>query len=136
VGNVNWSGAWTAYTPTWTADGTAPAIGNGTLTGRYKQQGKTVFWSLRVVMGSTTTYGSGTWHFGLPVSAQATNGVVCPATMLNNGTAWYTGAAFNEYQGTNSSVTVLSGSSAVAPTVPFTWSSGCTLEINGSYESA
>src|SRR5882672_3849200 len=34
--------AWTAYTPVWGSSGTAPAIGNGSLTGFFIQVGKTV----------------------------------------------------------------------------------------------
>jgi hypothetical protein len=47
--------AWTAYTPTWTSDSGSPSIGNGTLVGRYKQLGKTVFFNLKLTYGSTTT---------------------------------------------------------------------------------
>jgi len=43
------STAWTSYTPTITADGGGFALNNGTLTGRYKQIGKTVFFSLKFV---------------------------------------------------------------------------------------
>ena len=34
-------GAWTAYTPTWQAT-TAPSLGNGSLTGRYRKIGRTL----------------------------------------------------------------------------------------------
>ncbi|MFJ5150829.1 hypothetical protein ACIQCF_04470 [Streptomyces sp. NPDC088353] len=60
-------GAWTTYTPTWTAATTNPALGNGTLTGRYMKIGRTVLVQITLTMGSTTTYGSGTYNFSLPV---------------------------------------------------------------------
>ena len=62
--------AWIPYTPTWAVvSGTAPSIGNGTLSGRYQQVGKTVHFVVQITMGSTTTYGSGQWTLSLPVQA-------------------------------------------------------------------
>jgi hypothetical protein len=45
------SGSWVAYTPTLTNI----TLGNGTLTGRYKQIGKLVFFEVTLTFGSTTT---------------------------------------------------------------------------------
>jgi hypothetical protein len=61
-------GAWTQYTPTWTASPSNPVIGNGTMLARYRITGKTLYWRLTMVMGSTTTFGSGTWSWSLPGS--------------------------------------------------------------------
>ena len=130
--------AWTTYTPTWTADGTAPAINNGTLTGRYKIIGKSVLFNIRVLMGTTTTYGSGNWQFGLPVDAQSGTNVVVPATYLHDGVGWYYGIANNGYLGGTSNITPLYGSTTVipiTPTNPFTWGASDTIAINGTYES-
>lgn len=63
---VGQQGTWT---PSWTVTaGTAPAIGNGTLTGRYALVHDLMFWSVDLTAGSTTTFGSGgAWLFsGLP----------------------------------------------------------------------
>jgi hypothetical protein len=65
------NGAWTSYTPTWTGATTNPVINNGTLAGYYSQIGKTVFCSIEVLAGSTTTYGSGAYSWALPVTALA-----------------------------------------------------------------
>src|SRR5688572_28327966 len=62
---------WTAYTPTWTGTGTNPAIVNGTIGGRYLQAGKLVIGNFQIVMGSSTTFGTGSWLVGLPVPAAA-----------------------------------------------------------------
>ena len=64
-------GAWTSYTPTWTASSN-PSIGNGTITGRYIQVGKMVHVWIRVVGGSSTTFGSGTYAWSMPVTARST----------------------------------------------------------------
>jgi len=61
--------AWTAFTPTWTSSGTAPAIGNGTLSGRYSRIGKTVHMEIHFLAGSTTTFGTGNYSLSLPVTA-------------------------------------------------------------------
>ena len=64
-------GVWTTYTPAWTTNGTAPVIGNGTLTGRYSITGNTVNLHINLTGGSTTTYGSGDLQFGLPFAVAA-----------------------------------------------------------------
>lgn len=64
------------YTPSWTASGTAPAIGNGTISGSYIKAGKKVTASVNLLAGSTTTFGTGKWFFSLPTSvAVSYNGV-------------------------------------------------------------
>jgi hypothetical protein len=68
---LSWATGWTAYTPTWTSTGTAPALGNGTLTGRYMQVGKSIVGRLTLTLGSTSTVGTGTYIFSHPVAPQA-----------------------------------------------------------------
>jgi hypothetical protein len=132
--------AWNTYTPSWTASITNPSIGDGSLVGRYKQIGKTTFVNIKTTMGSTTTYGSGTWRFSLPVSAQSTDSVILPTTFLDNGTAWYQGLSFTSYDGNSSYVVPVwdkgyTGSQAVSNTIPFIWSTSDGLTISGSYEA-
>lgn len=50
--------AWTLGAPTWTASAGTPALGNGSLTGRYRRIGKTLQFQFRLVAGSTTTFGT------------------------------------------------------------------------------
>jgi len=64
---------WTVYTPIWTASVTNPTLGNGTLTGRYVAMGPTIVGEIRLAFGSTTTRGSGTYRFSLPVLGVAEN---------------------------------------------------------------
>ena len=49
-------GAWTSYTPV--LSGSTWAVGNGTISGAYTQIGKTVHFTARFVLGSTSTKGS------------------------------------------------------------------------------
>jgi len=133
--------AWTSYTPTWTSDSSTPSIGNGSLTGRYKQIGKTVFFSLNLTYGTTTTGGSGAWMFGLPVTAYNAN-YQFPVSILNSGLAWYGAIANGNYKNSTSyfsiihqndtATTVWGGVTAGAP---FSFGSGDTLTVSGSYEA-
>ena len=68
-------GAWNTYTPTWTATTTNPAIGDGTLTGRYAVVGKVCHFTTLVTFGASTAYGSGNYSLGLPVTAGALGGL-------------------------------------------------------------
>lgn len=81
-------GAWTSYTPTWTGSGSNPAIVNGTLAGYYKQVGKTVFVRILMVAGSSTTFGTGTYSWALPVTGLA----IANASALNTNVAIGTGS--------------------------------------------
>lgn len=65
---------WTSYTFTWSSDGTQPAIGNGTRSGRYRRPtgSDLVVFEFRLTMGSTTTFGTGTYFISVPVTPSAT----------------------------------------------------------------
>jgi hypothetical protein len=57
---------WVDYTPSWTSDGTQPNIGNGSVTGKWRRVGDSIECQVRVLAGSTTTYGTGTYLLSLP----------------------------------------------------------------------
>lgn len=132
--------AWTIYAPAWTATTTNPAIGNGTKTGAWNKVGSTVHFVIHLVMGSTSTYGSGNWQFDLPfgetnyrwnftgvvrdTSATATYPIVAERTASNLLTVrcdpTTAGNAFR----------------TVNATTPYSWASTDELTINGTYEVA
>jgi hypothetical protein len=146
------SWAWQAYTPTWTAAGTAPSLGNGTLTGAYTQIGKTVHFRLKFVAGSTTTFGTSGWRFTLPVACIAaeftppSNPGSSPATSIGS---WYgenPGAA-----GYSGLIALLTGTTFVLhvqgitnaglqsqanSTNPNTWANTWYFMASGTYEAA
>lgn len=133
--------AWTSFTPLWTSSGTQPAIGNGSLQGRYKQIGKTVFFNSKVAMGTNTSYGTGDWYFGLPVNAYSADSIQCPVSLLDNNVRWYEGTLNGVYAGfTDKSVIMYTVSSGFAMGVnasnPFNWGTGDSITIAGSYESS
>lgn len=123
---------WTAYTPAWTAQTTNPVIGNGTITGRYCQVGKMVTMFVEIDMGTTTTYGSGAWHIGLPV-----NSTVSPPPYLGSGLA-YNGTSYIVLPQVSASTyaILLYGAGTVSGTNPFTWASGNILRVQITYEAA
>ena len=135
--------AWTAYTPTITADGGGFSLGNGVASGRYKQIGKTVFFHAKLVYGSTTNPGSGHWNFSLPVTAYDSN-FTFSASILDDGAAWYGGIGNGNYTGSTTSfaVNVTSPNAGVSNWVvvgnggPFTWGDADNITISGSYEAA
>lgn len=126
---------WAAYTPTWGATGSAPALGNGTLTGRYVQIGKLVVATLSWTAGSTTTYGTGTWTFTFPVTAASVSG---GGTAQGNdvGTALYSLLCVPYTTTTFTLQSSASPAAGVGPTVPFTWGSTDTITALVTYEAA
>lgn len=134
-----WSGDWISYTPTWTASTTNPSIGNGVLEGGYRRFGKLMEFWVRIVAGSTTTFGSGSYIVGLPLAAfdSQWNGNYSVG-LLDNGVAWYT----NRYgQGASSGFTDkfvvqdINGNQWTN-TSPFTFGNTDAIYIQGRYRVA
>ena len=132
--------SWDAYSPTWTAVTTNPALGDGTLTGRYLRIGKTILFTLTLTMGATTTYGTGGWILSLPVAARSGRRAVGQVDILA-GANGYVGAGI-VLGGTTSLFLAVPGTVAggpdrsVATGVPVAWASGNTLAATGTYEAA
>lgn len=87
---------WQAFSPTWTAASVAPAIGNGSLTGRFIQfgagTGTLIIAAYYLNPGSTTTFGTGEWAFTLPAACVATRQLFAGAAWaFDSGTAWFNG---------------------------------------------
>ena len=132
--------AWTAYTPTWTSSGTAPALGNGTLIGRYMKIGRTVICHINLISGSSTTYGTGTYSFSLPVQAANAGAALVSACQLLGTARW---AGETVISAGASTTTPFMSSSATDPrllgltaTVPETLASGAQLRMTLAYEAA
>ncbi len=85
---IETGGIWTAYTPTWLCTTSNPAIGNGTLAGRYAVVGKVCHVKINLVAGNTTTFGSGEFVFTLPLTASGAT-ETGSAKILDSGTAWF-----------------------------------------------
>lgn len=137
-------GDWQAYTPTWAcASGTNPAIGNGTISARYTIIGKTVSVSLRLVAGSTTTFGTGPWTFSVPVagrtSFQLSVGGSITVFDSSAGAAWIGAPWVNEGESAVRMLVPVGGSNAGANVnfgTPFTWAVGDIGKLDFTYEAS
>lgn len=58
--------SWSSYPVVWSTNGVFPLVGNGTLTGRTKDIGKTRLVHVEFVRGSTTQAGNDNFTFSLP----------------------------------------------------------------------
>jgi hypothetical protein len=134
VTGLKWGGGWTTWTPTWVN----LTVGNGTLTARYNQIGKTVNFELRFVMGSTSSMGS-LPNFTLPVSSNIDKGSF-NLTLEDVGVGAFFGVA-DIFGGVcyplvfNAAGTYVTNSYFTA-TVPMTWTTSDSFMIRGSYEAA
>lgn len=141
--DLSWS-AWATYTPTWTSAGTPPAIGNGTLTGRYRRFGTLGHINGLIQMGTTTTFGSANeWTLSLPSGWTArtlTNGfqvgnvlMVPTAGNAYSGFCWCASAATVLRLVTNASVPA-----SITNASPATWTASASnwLAFNITLELA
>jgi hypothetical protein len=131
---LEWQGAWTTWTPTFAN----LTVGNGTVTARYQQVGKTVNFEFRFVMGSTSSMGS-TPNFTLPVSSALTPSYfVC--FISDVGTGSFVGGAdcnaTNAYPFVTKTDSTYGGIGYLSATQPMTWVTGDNFVIRGTYEAA
>ena len=131
-------GDWIAYTPPWSA-GTAPALGNGTLTGSYMMIGKTVHFRMRLLAGTTTTFGTGSWQFTMPVTGatSTTRSQMFPAVAFDSSAAaHYLGLAHNVSSTGFQIIYTTSTVNFNGPNTPMTWATSDTLTVSGTYDAA
>lgn len=124
------------YTPTWISTGTQPALGNGTLLGEFVEIGQWLVVAVRLLIGSTTTFGTGTYKFGVP------------RAVVNELPNWYGSATFYDSsvpvfnlgvpfmvigEQDKVSFAVHGAAAGVTPTVPFTWAVNDILQFTIGY---
>lgn len=128
---------YSAYVPTWTSTGTLPALGNGTILGRYAQFGKFTHAWIILTMGSTTTFGTGNYIFSTPVAVHASTPLNFP---LGRGVSVrgsvYPAEALVTTGGIGLAVPAQPVVSFVGPTIPATFVSGDSIQIQVTYEAA
>ena len=123
-------GGWQSYTPIWTSNGTAPSIGNGTLTGKYRRIGDSIELVIAMTMGSTTSFGTGTYYWSLPTGLTIAND---PQTVYGVAEAYHASAITNGFSSSSSgNLIAVLGSYTVTNTAPFTWVSGDTFNMRAS----
>ena len=130
--------AWQTWAPTWTN----LTAGNGTLDeAQYVQIGKTVFYTLKFTLGSSSSI-SGSVEFTLPVTQDTAAGDIIGVVKLNDtGTAGYSGyvdfvnTGKGRIQAHKSDATYLTLAN-LSSTVPFTWVATDVIHCSGTYEAA
>ena len=134
---------WTAYTPTWTAATANPVLGNGTIVGSSGRAGGTIFGSIRLTLGSTTTTGTGAWRFTLHVAAAGatTTPLVSAGQLTDTGTAFWPVycARLVTFDTIDIGCPTASGDArltTVGSGTPFTWVSTDILYVSFAYEAA
>lgn len=126
----------TAYTPTWTGASVNPAIGNGTIVGRYVKRGRIVDVAIRITMGSTTTYGTGGWFFSLPFIPTTAIVYTGGARVLDSGTNIRTGVTQSLTDGTARCIAEIDSDTAQIDSArPMTWANGDELKLFLSYST-
>jgi hypothetical protein len=131
---LNWTGAWTTWTPTWTN----LTVGNGTTIARYVRIANTVTFSLQFTFGSTSVI-TGDVSATLPITPVTDTSVF--ARFLDSGTANYIGFARCGTGGTINILTPVANQTylpytSLSALVPFTWTTSDTLNAYGTYEVA
>lgn len=135
-------GAWTSYTPTWTAATTNPTVGNGSLVGRYQVLGKTCHLAITLIAGTTTTYGSGQYSFALPFTSANSGATYVGASHLLQGSRYSgdtiisPGATTTSPSFPDSTVTPITRHQLMNPTTPLTFGNTGQLRISITYEIA
>lgn len=109
---------WETYVVTWSSSGTQPVIGNGTLEGRKQVVGKWRRNYIRLVAGSTTTFGTGQYFWSL--SDTSIRQGAAPMYILDSGTANRSALGVIT-SGLSTIFGVSSADADVSATVPQTW---------------
>jgi len=131
--------AWVSWTPTFTNF----TLGNGTVDAKYKQIGKTVFFRVRIVLGSTSSMGTSP-YFTNPVTSIDYADISHPlgfGMIVNNGISNYQGLfRFVSTATIGIAHTQVLGSliisTPVTATSPHTWKDSDRIVLEGFYEAA
>lgn len=139
----NWS--MDSFTPNWTSSGSAPAIGNGTFTGKYLKIGRLVFLVMSFVGGSSTTWGTGSYYIDYPVTPDSiynttSGGWDMSGYCEDNGSVAYHVVSAVTNNTTKFQLTIDAPQSSTVlgwgNTAPFTWATGDFWMASGFYLAA
>lgn len=144
--DVEWAatlGAWTDYTPSWTAASVNPTLGSSTITGRYKLlDSKTLAFTIEanITTGGAWNAGTGVYAFSLPAGVtSAARRQIVPFHFNDNGADRYTGNGIVSSGGTTIALTTLwtasAGGNAFGSTT-FTLATGDYFIFSGLLEVA
>jgi len=124
---------------TWTAVlASGGTLGNGTVVAKYHLRGWEMSWSIDWTLGSTSVMGTDP-KFSTPGTMTIDNNgglemQAGSAMCRDAGTKWYNGTVLAYTAGDNVlSTTVIANDLSVTATVPFTWTTGDRIVMQGVY---
>lgn len=122
----------TSVTPTWAADSSNPAIGNGTLSCKVNRSGRFYRAVIKLVAGSTTTFGTGAFYFQLPNpwDAVAVSDAVGSAYRLDSGAAVYAGVSRIASGANRIYIVGWNQANFDGSAIPFTWATNDELWVD------
>jgi len=134
--------AWSSYTPTFTNT----TLGSGSVAGKYKQLGKTVFFRASFTFGAGSAV-SGSVTVSLPVTSIAVPDTKMPigqveyndsdSSLFHGSVVWTTTTtATLRVDTTIGGVGTYVRQDVTSSTIPFTWASGDEMHVQGMYEAA
>jgi len=133
-------GAWTSFTPTFTASAGSAGLGNATVTAAYQQVGKRVHCSVNITFGGTSTYGTaGVFYFALPILQSANmSGIPIGQAFLADASAGARRGGTVLTDGANQRVFIIQPDTGgfINTTGPWTWASTDSLRFMATYEAA
>jgi hypothetical protein len=121
-----------AYTPALTSGGTAPSLGNGTITGSFSRSGSTTSIVGELTIGSTTTLGTGILSISLPAAMKNDINFAGGTVYMNIGGTIYEG--FLQIPVGSSVANLLRDTSgSVTATSPGTFGTGDFIRWSATY---
>jgi hypothetical protein len=132
-GWLSYDTVWQTYTPAWTSSGTAPVLNNGSVVGRYMRQGKNCITGTRIIMGSTSSFGTGAYFLSLPFTAAGTQIYIGTSYIKDASAGFFLGECFID---TSASVMSLYQATAqVGQLFPMTWAVSDYMVHTVTYET-
>jgi len=131
----------TAFTPTWTqSSGTQPALGNGTITGRYLRMDRVCHVQIVLTMGSTTTFGNSSvgYQFSIPFFSHNAAGFVqrfpgcCEVLDLSVPQSYVFHGTINNNE---LAMTLSKDGAGLRDGYPVAWATGDTVTISLVYQT-
>jgi len=125
----------TVYAPTWASSGTQPALVDGTLTAHYLQVGKWVYYTGQLLIGASTTFGTGTYTMSLPVTSASSELYVGACLVFDNSVSTAQNPGVARMNGTTQ-LRFYGSNGQVGATAPMTFAVNDRLIWTALYEGA
>jgi hypothetical protein len=120
------------YTPVWSSAAPSPAIGNGSLTGKYQiLSGGQYMYHIVWTAGASTTYGGAIWRFTLPISPIVVNTMGTLLLFDANTNTYYPGTSIEDATG---KLIMIGAANTyfVGVTTPITFANGDMIFMTGT----